>query len=96
MFGGDGSDTFLFDFNSGHDTVDGGTGNSWTDTLDLSDAVGQTFVITTECGDSWTIQVDGENHGTLDIGRNVDGEVHLNTANGETVVDFDNIEQIKW
>ncbi|MBR9973242.1 cadherin-like domain-containing protein [Magnetospirillum sulfuroxidans] len=96
MFGGDGSDTFLFDFNSGHDTVDGGTGSSWTDTLDLSDAVGQTFVITTEGGDSWTIQVDGENHGTLDIGRNVDGEVHLNTANGETVVDFDNIEQIKW
>ncbi|TNC96937.1 MAG: hemolysin-type calcium-binding repeat family protein, partial [Stygiobacter sp.] len=95
MYGEAGNDTFLFDFGSGHDIVDGG-GSSWTDTLDFSDAVGQTFVVTTESGESWTIQVDGENHGTLDMGDNVSGEVHLNTANGETVVDFDNIEQIKW
>ncbi|CDL00028.1 conserved protein of unknown function [Magnetospirillum gryphiswaldense MSR-1 v2] len=95
LYGEAGSDTFLFDFGSGHDTVNGG-GGSWTDTLDFSDAVGQTFVITTDSGESWTIQVDGENHGTLDIGDNASGEVHLNTANGETVVDFDNIEQIKW
>ncbi|MBI2242352.1 MAG: cadherin-like domain-containing protein, partial [Magnetospirillum gryphiswaldense] len=98
MVGGDGSDTFLFDFHSGSkDTIDGGTGNSWTDTLDLSDAVGQTFVITTDDGhQSWTITVDGENHGAINIGHDVDGSVHLTTTNGDTVVDFDNIEQIKW
>ncbi|WP_298681403.1 cadherin-like domain-containing protein, partial [uncultured Magnetospirillum sp.] len=98
MVGGDGSDTFLFDFHSGSkDTIDGGSGNSWTDTLDLSDAVGQTFVITTDDGhQSWTITVDGENHGAINIGHDVDGSVHLTTTNGDTVVDFDNIEQIKW
>jgi large repetitive protein len=95
MYGGDGADTFLFDFGDGHDTIDGGTGN-WTDTLDLSDAVGQTFVVTTEGGQSWTVTVDGENHGTLNLGRDADGEVHLTNTNGETVIDFDNIEQIKW
>ncbi|WP_173977240.1 hypothetical protein [Magnetospirillum sp. LM-5] len=30
------------------------------------------------------------------VGQDVAGEVHLTTAHGETVVDFDNLEQIKW
>jgi VCBS repeat-containing protein len=96
LMGGDGADTFLFDFGGGHDTVNGGDGSGWADTLDLSGAVGQTFVVTADDGQSWTIQVDGENHGTLTIGQDLSGEVHLTNANGESVVDFENLEQIKW
>ncbi|MEL6856914.1 MAG: hypothetical protein AAFO74_00925, partial [Pseudomonadota bacterium] len=90
IFGGDGDDLFIYEADGGSDTFDGGAG--WTDTIDLSNAVGEDAVY----GDDWTVtltegEIVSENAESLELSEDASGYIEL--SNGETI-DFSNVEQI--
>ena len=94
-YGGDGSDLFILDALDGNDTFHGGTGEGWSDILQIDVAPGDT-------GDSdnpWSIEVNGESvefsmaDGGIDVGTDASGVISF--ADG-TEVAFDGVEQIQW
>ncbi|MFK7815402.1 MAG: calcium-binding protein, partial [Gammaproteobacteria bacterium] len=94
-YGGDGSDLFLLDSLDGNDVIHGGTGEGWTDVLQID-------VSSKEAGDEnnpWSIEVNGESvefsmeDGGLDMGTDASGVISF--ADGTEVV-FDGVEQIQW
>ena len=95
MYGGDGSDTLTFLAQQGNDIVDGGSGDSWTDTLQLEGFSGQNHE------DGWTLVLnDGSSIESTD---DLNGELFLSQDAGGTItfdqggsIDFDNIEKIVW
>ncbi|MEM7330046.1 MAG: LamG-like jellyroll fold domain-containing protein [Pseudomonadota bacterium] len=88
--GGDGNDLFIYAENGGSDTIDGGAG--WTDTLDLTAALGEDAVY----GEDWTITVtDGEivSEDAVSIELSEDASGYITLGNGETI-EFANLEQV--
>jgi Ca2+-binding RTX toxin-like protein len=90
MIGGDGDDLFIYAEDGGSDTIDGGAG--WTDTIDLSGALGDDAVY----GQDWTLtvtegEVVSEDAESITLSDDASGFITLD--NGETI-DFSNIEQI--
>ena len=90
IIGGDGDDLFIYEADGGSDSFDGGSG--WTDTIDLSNAVGDDAVY----GDDWTVtltdgEIISENADSLEFSDDSSGYIELD--NGETI-DFSNVEQI--
>ena len=100
LLGQDGNDTFLFDFGHGHDTVDGGAGSNWTDTIDLSTNMhaGATITITTADNQSWTVASDGthDTHATIQLGHDKAGDITIHSNQGDETIHFTNIEAIKY
>ena len=98
--GASGGETFFMDF-AGHDSVTGGTGNNWTDTVDLSlhtqNGVGLTVV--DALGN--TISIGVNDHGTIDLKgqaghSDVGGHVFSDPAQQHEVVQFNNVEKIVY
>ncbi|MEM9841310.1 MAG: hypothetical protein AAF767_01620, partial [Pseudomonadota bacterium] len=90
MLGGDGDDLFIYEADGGSDTIDGGAG--WTDSIDLSSAIGNDAIY----GTDWTVTVtDGEivneTADTIELTDDAAGFITLD--NGETI-DFTNLEEI--
>ncbi|MEL7103371.1 MAG: LamG-like jellyroll fold domain-containing protein, partial [Pseudomonadota bacterium] len=88
--GGDGNDLFIYGENGGSDSFDGGAG--WSDTIDLSGALGDDAVY----GEDWTITVtEGEilSEDADSIALSDDASGFITLDNGETI-DFTNVEQI--
>lgn len=90
LIGGSGDDFFIYGENGGSDSIDGGEG--WTDTIDLSGALGDDAVY----GEDWTVTVtDGEivseDGESLELSEDASGFITLDS--GETI-EFTNIEQI--
>ncbi|MGE5504616.1 MAG: hypothetical protein ACM31L_09350, partial [Actinomycetota bacterium] len=103
IHGGDGSDTFLFDFGTGHDTVDGGQGNNWTDTIDLH-LLGNDVSVTVQMDghdaqthnhSDWVATADSSGH--TNVGHDQSGTITIHHADGnDDHIAFQNVEQIKW
>jgi len=90
LIGGGGDDLFIYGENGGSDSIDGG--ESWTDTIDLSGALGDDAVY----GEDWTVTVTegeivSEDGDSIELSEDASGFVTLD--NGETI-DFSNMEQI--
>ncbi|MBF0094825.1 MAG: hypothetical protein HQL33_05220 [Alphaproteobacteria bacterium] len=100
MFGGHdydgaaGNDLFIFGDVHGHADVDGGSGRSWVDTIEVQLDDGPAASLG-EGG--WTLQIDGQmivdtsQHGSIDT-HGQSGTIH--TEHGD--VSFTNIEKIEW
>ncbi|CAA7618114.1 hypothetical protein MCP1_210002 [Candidatus Terasakiella magnetica] len=96
MTGGGGGDTFLFDFGGGHDTVNGGQGANWTDTVDLTLATEHGATVSVTVGEHTWTNVSEHAATTIDVGHDKSGEVTIHHAGGEdSHIHFDNIEHIK-
>jgi VCBS repeat-containing protein len=99
LMGQDGNDTFLFDFGTGHDTVNGGAGGNWTDTIDLSTNMhaGATIEISSG-GHDWTVTSDGDHHaaGAISLGQDKSGTITVHSSQGDQTIEFTNIENIKF
>jgi protocadherin Fat 4 len=94
MYGGDESDIFVFGEGDGADTVHGGAGGGWTDTIELSDAGGDLGAY----GTDWTVSlnsgsIDAQDANSLTLSDDADGTITL--ADGSTV-DFYEIERIEF
>jgi Ca2+-binding RTX toxin-like protein len=94
MYGGDESDIFVFGEGDGADTVHGGAGGGWTDTIELSDAGGDLGTY----GTDWTVSLtsgsfDAQDANSLTLSDDADGTITL--ADGSTV-DFFEIERIEF
>ena len=99
LMGQNGDDMFLFDFGTGHDVVNGGSGANWTDTIDLSTNMGEGASITITSGDnSWTVQSDGDHHaaGNIQLGQDKSGTITVHSDQGDQTIEFTNIESIKF
>ena len=95
LIGGDGNDIFIFEQGGGSDSVDGGAGGSWTDTISLEyDVAGAS-----DPSSPWVVEVDGAevdydvNEGLLELGTDVSGVIRFDDGSQLT---FDNIENIEW
>ncbi|OAN43014.1 hypothetical protein A6A04_09975 [Paramagnetospirillum marisnigri] len=99
LMGQDGGDTFLFDFGLGHDTVNGGAGGNWTDTIDLSTNMSDGATMTISVGgNSWTVETDGDHQaaGELQLGQDKAGTITVHSDQGDQTIEFTNIESIKY
>ncbi|TAN58800.1 MAG: tandem-95 repeat protein, partial [Magnetospirillum sp.] len=99
LLGQNGDDNFLFDFGHGHDTVDGGGGANWTDTIDLSTNMhaGATITISTG-GHDWTVASDGDHDAAnaIQLGQDKSGDITIHSNQGDETIHFTNIEAIKY
>ncbi len=99
LMGEDGNDTFLFDFGTGHDTVNGGAGANWTDTIDLSTNMHEGASITISSGGhDWTVASDGDHAatGTINLGQDKAGTITVHSHEGDQTIEFTNIEHVKF
>jgi VCBS repeat-containing protein len=91
--GEDGSDLFIFESGNGDtDTIDGGSGSSWTDTIQLQGNGGGAVSM------DWTLELDGgsvegSDMGSYDLSEDASGTITF--ADGSEI-SFDNIERIEW
>ncbi len=94
-YGGDGSDIFIFQMGDGTDTINGGAGGGWTDTISLQDASGGSNLGT--FGVDWTVTLSEgtmtQDANGLDLSNDADGVITL--SDGATVNFFD-IERIDF
>lgn len=97
LVGQDGSDTFrieaTFALQSEEDDIDGGSGASWIDKIDMSAVAG-------EYGTDWVVVLDGKADpepvptGTeLELGQDASGEIQFTQGGSIT---FENVEKIVW
>ena len=92
LSGGDGADVFMFAEGDGHDQVQGGSGGSWVDQIDLDVAAGDVM------GIDWTITVtDGSIEGSdangLDLSDDADGYIEFDDGSR---IDFFDIERVAF
>ncbi|TXG85699.1 MAG: hypothetical protein E6R12_00175, partial [Sphingomonadales bacterium] len=92
LWGSNGADLFIFAASDGNDTVHGGAGLGWTDTIDLHGAGAP--------AGNWTVHLsDGTDftsaaaNGTFDLGHDKSGSITF--ADGHTI-SFDTLERITW
>ena len=102
---GVGSSDLVFDFSATHDTVTGGTGTSWTDTIDLTQHTGALTITATDASGqvhTWTEAATA--HGTVDFTQanglnqhDVAGTATMTDSHGiQHIIDFHNIELVKF
>ncbi|MHA1524604.1 MAG: cadherin domain-containing protein, partial [Alphaproteobacteria bacterium] len=94
--GGDGNDLFIFGEGDGSDTIDGGNGGSWTDTIQLQDANGGNDIGT--FGTDWTLSLsDGsitsQDANSITLSEYADGTIVLQDG---SQISFEDIDQITW
>lgn len=94
MYGGSGNDIFLFGQGDGADTINGGLGGGWVDTIVLNDSGGDLG----EYGTGWALAldsgaIDAQDANSLTLSDDADGAITL--ADGSTV-DFLDIERIEF
>ncbi len=91
--GEDGSDLFIFETGNGDsDYIDGGSGSSWTDTIQLQANGGGSITM------DWTLELDDgsiENSGMGSYDLSEDASGTITFADGSEIT-FDNIERIEW
>ena len=98
LYGGDGNDSFLVAAMEGADTIDGGAGASWTDSINLS-GVGSAYSATGGGvdGDGWTLvldsghSIDAQNAGSLILSDDAAGTITFDAGGS---IDFAGIERI--
>ncbi|WP_298843888.1 LamG-like jellyroll fold domain-containing protein [uncultured Roseobacter sp.] len=101
LSGGSGDDAFYIAAMQGNDTIDGGAGASWTDTLHLDGMGGGGANISgnTVDGDGWTLMLDGGhtvtslNSGVLEMSSDASGVVSFDDGGS---VSFTDLERITW
>jgi Ca2+-binding RTX toxin-like protein len=96
LHGGGGSDLFIFQEGDGIDTIHGGAGGGWTDTIRLEDASGGNDI--GSYGADWTIDlssgsVDGQGADYIDLSDDASGTITLQDG---SQVSFEEIERIEW
>ena len=80
----------LFDF-SGHE-IQGHEGANWTDTLDMSEEKGNYWI---QVGDDvWHINTNKD--GELDLGENAEGHIYSDASLKHEVMEFHDLESIKF
>ncbi len=95
LAGGDGNDIFIFDQGDGNDSINGGAGDGWVDSIDLSGYVKDAA----DPSNPWQIEVDDNvvdydiNAGLLELGDDVSGVIKFDDGSQLT---FENIENIEW
>ena len=96
LTGGSGSDTFIYHVGDGNDTVAGGAGSSWTDTIELHDGASTLGTY----GVDWTVSITSGSivstdaaHHTITLSPDAGG--HINLSNS-AVVTFTELEHITW
>jgi|GEM_PF-3199689 len=95
LAGGDGNDIFIFDQGDGNDSVNGGAGDGWVDSIDLSAYAEDA----SDPSSPWQIEVDGAavdydiNASLLELGDDVSGVIQFDDGSQLT---FENIENIEW
>ena len=92
LYGGAGSDIFIVGQGDGNDTIDGGAGGGWTDSITLqnadSSAVGSGWTVSLSSGSE--VSNDGS---TLTLSSDAAGTITLEDG---TQIDFQNIESIDY
>ncbi len=93
MTGGAGHDVFVYMQGNGSDIVNGGTGASWIDTVQLDQSLGLQ-----QLGTDWTVtltsgSVVGQNANQLSFSADADGAINL--ADGSQIV-FTDMERVQW
>jgi hypothetical protein len=93
MSGGAGNDMFAYARGHGSDTVNGGNGASWVDTLQLDQSQGSL-----QLGTDWTISLTSgsivsQDANSLVLSNDADGAI--NFADGSSV-DFVDLERVQW
>ena len=93
--GGGGNDTFIFEAHDAYNSVEGGFGAGWTDTIQLNGFAGQ------NAEQGWTLVL--EEGSSISSTDNVNGEMLLSEDSSGTIVfedggeiTFDGIEKIVW
>ena len=95
MDGGKHNDTFIFEADQGNDTVQGGAGKSWVDTIELKGFDGLDHEV------GWTLVLDGgsiikstdDDSGEMFLSQDADGTIIFEEGGSIT---FENIEKISW
>ena len=92
MTGGDGSDVFMFGSGGGNDSVHGGTGNGWVDTINLQDSDGSSVP------DGWTVTltngtVESNDGSSLTLSEDSAGTITLDDG---SEIAFEGIENITY
>lgn len=93
---GDGNDLFIFQEGDGADIIYGGSGSSWTDTIELQDATGGSDIGT--YGTDWTVTltegtIEETNSDNIIFSDDADGTITLQDGSS---IDFTDIERIDW
>lgn len=86
----------MFQMGGGTDTINGGTGGGWTDTIQLFDASGSNNLGT--YGVDWTVSltegtIDGQDANGLDLSNDADGTITLSDG---LIVNFTDVERIDF
>ena len=94
--GEDGNDLFIFQEGDGADIIYGGSGSSWTDTIELQDATGGSDIGT--YGTDWTVtltegSIEETNSDNIIFSDDADGTITLQDGSS---IDFTDIERIDW
>jgi Ca2+-binding RTX toxin-like protein len=91
-FGGDGNDHFMFGFGDGVNEVNGGTGNTWIDVIELEG------ISSPPGGGDWTLQIE---EGSVEVSAAdhlvlSDDSAGTITLSDGSAIDFEGIERIEW
>ena len=96
LSGGNGADLFMIQAGLGTDTVTGGAGGGWIDTIDLTDASGNSY--SGALPSDWTVvltsgTITSTGNETMHLSADASGYIHHTDG---TQVNFTEIEQIRW
>ena len=90
--GGDGNDTFIIGDMAGNDTLYGGTGGGWTDTIQLmnvdSSAIAGGWTITLDTG-----TIDGDDGSTITLSDDAAGTITLQDG---SQIAFEGMERVEY
>jgi Ca2+-binding RTX toxin-like protein len=95
LFGGEGNDEFIFWEGDGTDTIDGGAGAGWTDTIELKDASGGHHI--GSYGTDWTLDLTegsivDQHSDRIELSDDADGTITLSDGSMINFVDIERIE----
>ncbi len=95
LYGADGSDLFVFWEGHGTDTISGGQGASWTDTIELHDSSGGSNLGT--FGVDWTINltegsITNQDSDSLTLSDDADGTITLQDGSSINFYDIERVE----
>ena len=93
--GNDGNDLFIYTMGDGNDTVNGGAGSLWTDTVQLQDSANASLGT---YGTDWTVNltqgsIDTQDANGLNLSTDADGSIDFQDGRS---IDFIDIERIEW